>query len=92
MSDYNDSDNRTIEIPKHGGNYMIRYALSRKSNDRWPIHFKPDCERTLSNPLTGQDESLFDLIQRLDKAGYDLVHTRKELIKKLKERKVYIGE
>jgi hypothetical protein len=53
----------------------VRYAVSRDIHDWFPIFFRPDCERTVFDPSTGNDESLYDLIQRLDVAGYDLLET-----------------
>lgn len=47
---------------------IVRFALSRTSNDRFPIPFRGDCERTL-----GGGEGLFDLMVRLNRAGYDLM-------------------
>lgn len=60
---------------------MIRYAYSRNSDDRWPIMFRPDCERTLCD-WRGESEGLLDLIQRLDRGGYDLI-SRAELERRL---------
>jgi hypothetical protein len=70
---------------------MTRYALSRTTNDRWPIEFRPDRERTYFNPSTGKDESLLEVMKRLDKSGYDLLHSREDLVKELEKRNVYIG-
>ena len=64
---------------------MTRYALSRTSNDRYPIHFRPDCERTFTNRY-GVDETLLEIMVRLDLSGYDLIHSREELIRKLEAR------
>ncbi len=46
----------------------LRYAVSRTTDDRWPIVFREDCERTLIG-----DEGLLDLIERLGVEGYDIV-------------------
>lgn len=55
------------------------YARSRrKPHDGWPIFLRDDCDRTPFDPQTGYDEGLFDLMLRLDRAGYDLL-TRVEL-------------
>ena len=64
---------------------MTRYALSRTTNDRYPIHFRNDCERTYFDGQ-GKDIGLFDLIIQLDKAGYDIIHSREELVKILESR------
>ena len=52
---------------------MIRVALHRKSDSRYPIEFRPDCERTYFEPVTGKDETLVQVIERLDRQGYDLI-------------------
>jgi len=68
---------------------LTRYALSRTTNDRWSITFRPDCDRTMFDPITGKDESLIELIQRLDNSGYDL-YSYNELIEELLKRGVNI--
>lgn len=54
----------------------VRWAISRipqfQVTDTFPIFFQPNCERTLCDSL-GRSEGLFELIQRLDKSGYDLI-------------------
>lgn len=65
---------------------MLRYALSKTSNDRFPIEFRLDCERTYFDRNTGKDETLIEVIERLDKAGYLLLNSREELIKQLEAR------
>lgn len=64
---------------------MTRYALSRTTNDRYPIEFRPDCERTFSNGY-GVDETLVEVRVRLDLNGYDLIDSGEELIRKLEAR------
>lgn len=59
---------------------MTRYGLSLTSNDRFPIHFKPDSEHTI------QGESLVDVIQRLTKAGYVLYNDFTSLEIELQKR------
>jgi len=65
---------------------MYRYALSRTLDDRFPIQFRPNCERTVFDRFTGTDESLVEVIERLNKAGYDLINSREELITILERR------
>lgn len=55
-----------------------RYAVSRTSNDRYPIYFRNDCERTLFDLDTGKDKSLVEVVEELDSRGYDLID-RQEL-------------
>lgn len=62
--------------------YLTRYALSRTSNDRWPIEFLPDCE------ITTKGETLLNVLESLNKSGYDLFHSRDDLIKELEKRGV----
>ena len=45
--------------------------MARDGTDRFPIVFRPDCERTPCD-WRGESEGLFDILQRLDRAGYDL--------------------
>lgn len=52
---------------------MTRYAVSRISDDRWPIYFRPDCERTYPTVPYPYGQGLLDLIEELDKCGYDLL-------------------
>lgn len=54
---------------------MTMYAISRTSEDRFPVMFRPECDRTYFDPRNGTDEGLLEMIVRLDKAGYDLVST-----------------
>lgn len=51
----------------------VRYAVSRTSDDVWPIYFRPDCERTFCDGY-GDSEGLLEIIENLDKAGYDLLN------------------
>ncbi len=52
---------------------MIRYAYSRTDDDCWPIMFQPHCERTWPTLDRPDGEGLLELIQRLDRGGYDLI-------------------
>ena len=40
--------------------------------DRWPIMFRPECERTYFDARTGKDEGLDEVIERLAKRGMEL--------------------
>jgi hypothetical protein len=64
----------------------LRYALSRTTNDRWPIEFQDTCERTACDKH-GNSEGLITLFIRLDRAGYDLVNSFEKLEEILKKRK-----
>ncbi len=64
--------------------FIVKYAISRTSNDRWPITFRPDCERTPCD-WKGESEGLLEVIQRLNRCGYDLVD-RTELLRILEAR------
>lgn len=61
------------------GDYMAslfkqRYAVSRTSSDRWPVIFRPDCERTLPNwPDNPDGEGYLEMREKLNNAGYDLL-------------------
>lgn len=55
-----------------GSNIKIRWAVHKSGNDWFPIIFRPECERTLFDRNTGKDESLLEVMERLDKAGYEL--------------------
>ena len=50
----------------------VRYAVSKDSNDSFPVLFRPECERTYFDHETGKDESLVEVIERLSSAGYEL--------------------
>lgn len=50
----------------------IRYVVRRDKKDGWPVEFRPDCERTKFDWLTGKDEGLYDMMIRLDKHGFDV--------------------
>lgn len=50
----------------------MRYAVCRKTGDRFPVEFRDNCERTPFDPITGRDESLVEVIARLHAAGYQL--------------------
>lgn len=43
------------------------YAVARDGGDYFPVFFQANCERVL-----GSNESLHDLIIRLNRGGYDL--------------------
>lgn len=49
--------------------------------------FRPDCERTFCDGY-GKDQTLLEVMQDLDRRGYDLIHTREELLKRLKDKGV----
>jgi hypothetical protein len=49
---------------------MIRYAYNPETGDRFPIEFRPDCERTVC--MLGDGETLVQVIKRLHAAGYQL--------------------
>lgn len=67
---------------------MIRYALSKTSEDSFPILFRPDCERTFFDPRTGLDRSLLEVKENLNKNGYDLFESLEEfLLEKAKRKK-----
>lgn len=53
--------------------WRIRYALNKTTGDRWPIEFRPNCERTKFNAQTGQDQSLLEVMEELLRNGYELV-------------------
>lgn len=63
----------------------VRYALSRTSDDRFPIEFREDCERTCCDRF-GNSEGLLELMEKLDRAGYDLINSRDKLIEILEKR------
>jgi hypothetical protein len=60
------------------------YAISRTSLDRFPVSFRPECDRTLFN-WKGEDCSYLDMLISLDRAGYDLVD-RDKLLKILDQK------
>lgn len=58
------------------------YAVSRIDDDRWPIEFRGDCERTRFDVQTGKDRSLVEVIMDLDRRGYDLFFELPERFRK----------
>lgn len=50
----------------------VRYAVSRTSSDRFPVTFRPDCERTPCD-WRGDSETYMEVKERLNIGGYDLV-------------------
>lgn len=50
-----------------------RYVVSRTTSDRWPVHFRADCERTLPSSFYPDGEGLLEMRCRLDRHGYDLL-------------------
>ena len=51
---------------------LVRIAINRKTLDRWPVYFRPDCERTYFD-CHGRDEGLAEMMIRLAKHGYELL-------------------
>ena len=51
----------------------MRWAVHNSGKDWYPIMFKDNCERTFFDRQTGEDESLMEVKERLEKAGYELV-------------------
>lgn len=66
----------------------IRYAYNPTTKDRFHVDFRQECERTLFDPLTGKDESLIEVMEKLERHGYLLFNSREDLVKRLEEDKV----
>jgi len=65
----------------------IRYALSRTSDDHFPIHFDLETETTISNWLVNSEE-LIKTIERLDHEGYDLFNSLEEIQRAIQKRRM----
>lgn len=53
--------------------YIVK---SRTSDDKFPVYLRSDCDRTFFDLRTGKDESLFDLINRYNQLGYDVLEAK----------------
>ena len=54
--------------------YIERYVVHKTAFDWFPVIFQSTCERTLPSLRFPNGEGLYELMERCDKAGYEVLN------------------